>query len=228
MNQLALCRLGQTRWSASQVLWWAWWVDNDGPMWLDETMKICQRIWVRMIHLASCQIALNRQLPQAGKPTGCSSPETESMLGRSLWVGHVSLTILARKCWMRFSEGNQADPNAWTSNAHVFSTHRASFGKEWLEEKKTNLQVVILTWNIKAAETLTAEEHVTTKNLWFAVFWSWTQHKNFSIVSSWLGPDWGSICTEWRCHGMGLDSQNWLRTGTSWYDQPTRPSLLDA
>lgn len=83
MNQLALCRLRQTRWSASQVLWWVW--VNDGPMWLDETMKICQRIWVRMIHLASCQMPLNRQLPQAGKPTGCSSPETESMLGRSLY-----------------------------------------------------------------------------------------------------------------------------------------------
>lgn len=138
MNQLALRRLRQTRWSASQVLWWVWWVDNDGPMWLDETkMKICQIIWVRMIHLASCQMPLNRHLPQAGKPTGCSSPETESMLGRSLWVGHASLTILARKCWMRFSKGNQADPNAWTSNAHVFSSIAQSQlwkGMTWREE----------------------------------------------------------------------------------------------
>ena len=108
------------------------------------------------------------------------------------------------------------------SQMHMFFQvlHRASFGKEWLEEKKINFQVVIQTWNIKAAETLTAEEHVTTKNL----FWSWTQHKKFSIVSSWLGPDWGSICTEWRCHGMGLDSQK-LATNGDVVVRSTNPSV---
>ena len=137
MNQLALCRLRQTRWSASQV-WWVWWVDNDGPMWLDETkMKICQRIWVRMIHLASCQMPLNHQLPQAGKPTGAAAPRPNRC-----WAGRCGLDMWVSQFWPEnvecaFRKETKLIQMHGPQNAHVFSSIAQSQlwkGMTWREE----------------------------------------------------------------------------------------------
>ncbi len=100
-------------------------------------------------------------------------------------------------------------------------------GMSFREVLKINFQGVIQTQKNKAADTLTAEEHVTTKNLWFAMFWSWKQHKIgptcFLLARTGLGQYLHGMEVSWDGTWFSKIGYEWGRDGT--INQPVRHFL---